>query len=762
MKKIFSMKKFILSFWLLVLLFPSHALSAKDAKDKNSSLNIVVITVDTLRADRVGCYGYRRIKTPQMDALASEGVLFEYAFTPTPLTLPAHASIFTGTYPLTHGLRSNGTFALTESALTLAEILKKEGYATAAFISAYILDSRFGLDQGFDTYNDDLVTGVQTPSLLQKERRAETVTRAAVQWLDANKGGAPFFLWVHYYDPHTAYDPPAPFKDVYAHSPYDGEIAYTDSWIKQLMSKLKETKTYDQTLIVLCGDHGEGLGDHQEDTHGVFLYDATLHVPLIFHCPALLPKNKRIGSLSRLIDIAPTLLDISGQKIPASMQGVSLLPLMNGKKEDLNLELYCETDYPRFTYGWSPLEGIRTEQWKYIKAPKSELYDLTKDPAEGKNLIQQEKGQAEKYQKELADLKKQIASASASGTSPSAKPVALDKASREKLKSLGYIFASDSEKNKSAYPDPKDKIALVTYFNDGAKYLGKQKFEEAIKEFQKVIKKDPGNIDAFTCLGAVYQAMGQTGKAIEAYRQAVSLGPDHLDNLVQLGTLYMSNGQDEEGKSAFERALALNPKSREVYLNLGMYYIGKENWAEAKTQLEKALEMDPQYVLAQNHLVSVYYNLKETDKALDLCRSILKVNPKDPSALYNLGCILMDQRKNSEALDAFRKLSEVRPDYSRAYQHMGMIYVYQSDFDQAITFFQKAAAKDPKWADPHLNMGIVYAQSKGDFTKALEEFKKVMEIDPQNALGRQLLEKTQMTIDMQKAATPPPGSGKGK
>ena len=749
------MKKIFLSLWLLVLLFPRPSFSEKT---RQSLPNIVVITVDTLRADRLGCYGYRRIKTPQMDTLASEGVLFEHAFTPTPITLPAHASIFTGDYPATLGLKSNGTFALTESALTLAEVLKKDGYSTAAFVSTYILDSRFGLDQGFDVYNDDLVTGVQSPAMIQKERRAETVTKAAVEWLNTRKSGAPFFLWVHYYDPHAAYDPPSPFKDAYAKSPYDGEIAYTDSWIKQLIDKLKKMGIYDQTLIALAGDHGEGLGDHQEDTHGIFLYDSTLHVPLIFHCPARLPKNKRIGSLVRLIDIAPTILDIAGQKIPASMQGVSLASLMSGQKSDLNLVLYCETDYPRFTYGWSPLEGIRTSQWKYIKAPESELYDLAKDPAEAKNLIQQEKGQAEKCQKDLADIKKHVATAQAQGTPPSAKPVTLDKASRDKLKSLGYIFTSNSEKNKPAYPDPKSKIALVKHFDEGAKYLGQKKYAEAVKEFEKVIKEDPQNIDAFTCLAAVYQATGETKKAIEAYKQAVSLGPDHLDNLVQLGTLYMSAGETEEGKAAFERALTLNSKSREVYLNLGLYYIGKENWAEAKTQLEKVLEIDPQYTLAQNHLVSVYYNLKETDKAINLCKVVLKANPKDPSALYNLGCIFMDQKKNPEALDCFKKLAEVQPDFSKAYQSMGMIYAFQNSFDQAIASFQKAAAKEPKWADPHLNMGIIYAQNKGDFIKAEAEFKKALELDPQNALGRQLLERTRMTIEMQKANQ----SGKGK
>ncbi|MCL6583010.1 MAG: sulfatase-like hydrolase/transferase [bacterium] len=744
-----GIEKIFLSLCLLLFLFPSSSLSTP--QNKKSPPNLMVITVDTLRADRLGCYGYKRIKTPQIDALASEGVLFEWAFTPTPTTLPAHASIFTGTYPITHGLRSNGTFALSEAALTLAELLKQQGYETAAFVSAYVLDSRFGLDQGFNIYNDDLTSGVSA-AMLQKERRAETVTRAAVQWLGSRKKEVPFFLWVHYYDPHTAYDPPQPFKDVYAHSPYDGEIAYTDSWIKVLINKLKEQGIYDQTLIVLSGDHGEALGDHGEDTHGIFLYEATLHVPLIFRYPPRVLKNTRISSLVRLIDIAPTLLDILGQKAPQGMQGVSLLPLLSGQKKDLNLVLYCETDYPRFTYGWSPLEGLRTAQWKYIRAPESELYNLANDPAEAKNLIQKEKKLAEQYEKEFLALKKQLAAAS--GQQTAAKPLTLDAASREKLRSLGYVFTSDPAKNKSStYPDPKRKIGLLKYFNQGANYLSQQKYAEAIKEFEKVIKEDPQNIDAFTCLGAVYQAMGKSDKAIESYRQAVALGPDHLDNLVQLATLSLSAGQAEEAKSALERALRLNPKSREVYLNLGIYYIGKGNWTEAKANLEKCLELDPGYSLAQNHLVSVYYNLKEVDKAISLCQTVLKANPKDPSALYNLASIYLEERKASEAADYFRKLIEISPNYSRAYHGLGMAYAFQNSFDQAIDSFQKAAAKDPKWADPHLNLGIIYAQNKGDFPKALEEFKKVLAIDPQNALGRQLLERTEKTIEMQRSGS---------
>ncbi len=724
---------------LFLLLFRPHI---GQSGEKSEPLNIIIITIDTLRADRLGCYGYRTIKTPQIDSLAKEGVLFEKAFTPVPTTLPSHASIFTGTYPGTHGIKNNGTFALSDTADTLAEGLKEKGYSTAAFVSSFVLDSRFGLDQGFDLYNDDLVTNVQTVSLRKKERRAETVTQAAIQWLNTKKEKTPFFLWMHYFDPHQKYDPPSPYGEIYVDCPYDGEIAYTDSWIGVLVNKLKEMKIFENSLLILAGDHGEGLGDHQEDTHGVFLYDTTLHVPLIFRYPGRLPKNCRIDSLVRLIDIAPTVMALAGYKNPSPMQGVNLCPLMEGKKKDLQLTLYCETEYPKFTYGWSPLEGLRTQKWKYIKAPQNELYNLIKDPKEKKNTFNKNKKGQKKWEKRLAQLQKEFAS-----STDHAQSVELDQATRDRLKSLGYIFANDESQKKSDLKDPKQMIDLLALFKKGADFLGEKKYEEAIAEFKKVLKKDPQNIDVFTCLGAVYHIMGNAEQAIEAYQQAVTLGPDHVDNLLQLGNLYIHNKQPEEGKVLFEKVIAINERCSEAYINLGIYYMEKEDWAKARENLEKALEFDQGLVLAKNHLVSAYYKQGNTKKAADLCQNILNDNPKDLSALLNMGIICMEQKKYTEALDSLKKLTDIQPDYSKAYQYMGMIYFYQRAFEKAVDAFQEASSKDPQWVDPYLNLGILYAQHKGEFEKALECFEKILEIDPQHALARQFLEQTQRTIE---------------
>lgn len=738
-----SLSKAAIFIFMIVLAIPNSS----GAKEKKAPpLNILMITIDTLRADHLGCYGHRKIKTPQIDGLAKGGVLFEHAFTPTPTTLPAHASLFTGTYPLAHGIKNNGAFSLSPSALTLAEQLKGSGYKTAAFVSSIVLDSRFGLDQGFEIYNDDLITEVDLPEMRHKERRAEITTKAVIQWLDVQAKGksSPFFLWVHYYDPHDGYIPPSPFSDVYTHCLYDGEIAYTDSCLGMLLNKMKEMGLQENTLIILAADHGEGLGEHQEDTHGIFLYDSTLHVPLIFYYPSRLQAKIRIPSLVRLVDIYPTILDLIGQKVPAQVQGTSLVSLLEGKKKDLGLTLYCETAYPQYTYGWSPLEGMRTEKWKYIKAPKSECYDLLKDPLEQKNLLTKEKKQAGVLEKDYSQLKKRLSSSSSASK---AQPITLDASTKEKLRSLGYVLSTDSKSKKSQ--DPKDMIGVMAHFKKGAFYFAKKNFEGSVNEFKQVLKQDPSNLDVYTCLGTVYQAMGQPEKAIEAYRQAIAMGPEHLDNLLQLGSLLMQNKQEEEGKAAFEQVIQVNERCKEGYINLGLYYIGKEKWAEAKDYFEKALALEPKDAAIRNHCVSVYHKLGETEKAIEMCRSILKDNPGDPSALYNLGCIQLDQKLYPEAMASFQKLAKLQPESSKAYHYMGMIHFFQNSFDQALDSFKKATTLEPKWIDPHLNLGILYAQYKHDYTMALQEFQKVVEIDPQHSLGRQFLDQTKRTMEHQ-------------
>src|SRR2546422_3978687 len=359
-----------------------------------ASPNVVFITIDTLRPDHLGCYGDRQIRTPNIDALAADGSRFERAYTAVPVTLPSHSVIFTGTYPLLSGVHDFAANKLNPTQATLASVLKEHGYTTGAVIGSAVLDSRFGLNHGFDFYYDHFdFSRLQESNLDEMERPSNVVADVTLDWLAKNYRKK-FFLWMHLYDPHYPYRPPAPYSQEYESHPYDGEIAFADAQVGRLLRFLKEKGLYQNTLIVLSGDHGESLGEHGEKTHGFFIYNATLHVPLILHLPGE-ASAKTVTDLVNLADLMPTVLQILKVDVPSQVQGRNLLPLMARKKEGESRSLYAETFLPRLHFNWSELRGVETEHYHFIDAPKPELYDLTKDPGETQNLFPQKKAVGE-------------------------------------------------------------------------------------------------------------------------------------------------------------------------------------------------------------------------------------------------------------------------------------------------------------------------------------------------------------------------------
>ena len=350
-------------------------------------VNLLLVTVDTLRPDHLHCYGDSHIETPNIDAIAQDGALFENAVTQAPLTPPSHASIFTGLNPPSHHVRDTGGFVLQPSYTTLATILQRQGWDTAAFISSAVLKKLFGLNQGFAVYDDQMPKPGKGHEFDEDaERRAGETIDHAIRWLDAHSG-KPYFLWVHVYDPHAPYLPPSPYREKYKDRPYDGEIAYADHELGRLFAAVRsKSKSPAGTLIAVLSDHGESLGEHGEYTHGVFLYDSTLRIAFVLSGPGV-PAGVRIRQQARTIDFLPTMLDLMGGKPPASVQGTSLTPYFAGK-EAATAVSYAETLYPKINMGWAELRAIRTAHWKYIRAPKPELYDLSQDPAEAHNVIQ--------------------------------------------------------------------------------------------------------------------------------------------------------------------------------------------------------------------------------------------------------------------------------------------------------------------------------------------------------------------------------------
>src|SRR4051812_16413192 len=396
-------------------------------------LNVVVITVDTLRADHLHCYGYPGIETPGLDGLAQRGVLFESAVAQTPLTPPSHASIFTGQNPTVHNVRNTGGFVLQSSSHPLARILHEQGWDTAAFVSSAVLKKLFGFNNGFGVYDDEMPRpGKRNEFREDPERKASDTVDRAIAWLNNRPSGKPFFLWVHMYDPHLPYQPPAEFAQKYKGRPYDGEIAYADQQIRRLFEAVAQKSPAGQTVTAVLADHGESLGEHGEHTHGVFLYDSTLRIPFIMAGPGI-PAGLRVKQQARTIDFLPTLLEVMGGRAPGYVEGVSLVPAFLGKSIATDVS-YAETLYPKMNMNWSELRAIRTNRWKYIRAPRPELYDLTSDPGETNNVIQQHGPEAQNFE---GHLKKFI--------SPGGKGVEkvetamLDQRVMDQLKSLGYL-----------------------------------------------------------------------------------------------------------------------------------------------------------------------------------------------------------------------------------------------------------------------------------------------------------------------------------
>src|SRR5882762_965366 len=376
-------------FFLIVV---SAAPAAAQTPEK-SPPNVVLITIDTLRADHLGCYGYQKIKTPNIDGLAADGARFTRAFTAVPVTLPSHTVMLTGTYPMLSGMHDFSANKLSPQQPTLATVLKQSGYATGAVVGSAVLDSRFGLNHGFDFYYDHFdFSRLEEANLDEMERPGNVVADQALEWL-AKNSQKKFFLWMHLYDPHYPYHPPEPYSREYADRPYDGEIAFADEQVGRLLRFLKDKGLYQNTVIVLSGDHGESLGEHGEKTHGFFIYNATMHVPLIIHLPGK-SAAQVVESIVSLVDLMPTVLQAAGLNIPSQVQGRSLLPLMVRRKAEESRNLYAETFLPRLHFNWSELRAVETERYQFIDAPKPELYDLSKDPGETQNLYADKKAVA--------------------------------------------------------------------------------------------------------------------------------------------------------------------------------------------------------------------------------------------------------------------------------------------------------------------------------------------------------------------------------
>jgi len=546
--------------------------------------NILLITIDTLRSDRVGVYGYREARTPHLDSLADKGVLFKTVYSPTPLTLPSHISIMTGTSPLYHRVRNNGNYFLAEDVTTLAELLSGRGYSTAAFVSAFVLDSRYGLNQGFGYYGDRIESS--ETSAWYAERRAEETYLEFNKWFQAHRSDK-FFAWIHFWDPHLEYDPPEPYKSQFE-DPYDGEVAYVDAQIGSILNLLAEAGVLNKTFLIVASDHGEAFGEHGEIGHSIFCYQENILVPLILFADGALPPGKQILTPVSLIDVMPTVLDSLGMEIPDFVQGKSLLPMIQGRRES-DRPFYLESYYPLEDLAAAPVVGFIAGQTKFFNLPRPELYNLHKDPGEKHNLAPEKGTELSSRKEALARLIQSLST----GAFKSEKPISAEE--RERLASLGYASLGLTGPDSSNLPDPKDVVESATAIVQGKRLTVQKRIEEAEASFRKAIEIHPGNLTAYLLLSELLNRLGRKEEAWSVLQAGIDRNPGDSRLEFRLALILLNEGKPDEALLHLEKIRT----SGNSFDSVGLYQtlsLAAERSGDAEMALDygkKILEFDP-------------------------------------------------------------------------------------------------------------------------------------------------------------------------
>jgi arylsulfatase A-like enzyme/Flp pilus assembly protein TadD len=651
--------------------------------------NIILITIDTLRADYLGCYGNTRIPTPNLDALAAQGTIFDRAYCQAPMTPPSHASILTGTYPPTHGVRDFTSSGLRAGFPTLASILKRSGYNTAAFVSAYVLDSVWGFNQGFDYYYDHFepkeFQGVNPGNVQRKA--GETITLAN-DWL-SKKPRTPYFLWVHLFDPHHDYNPPEPFHSRYASDLYGGEVAYADHELGRLFDALRANGDWDRSLIVAVSDHGEGRGEHEEYEHGFFLYEATLRIPLIVKLPKGATKQApRIRDVVASVDIAPTIVQVAqaqaDRQVP--MQGRGLLAQVLGKGGASASIAYGETLYPRTTFGWSELAAFVEGNFKYIEAPSPELYDLVADPEEQSNLYATRRAMADGLRQKLNLARSRMANQTGAASSTDSERI-------EALRALGYVAVSVPIKQGPGQPglaDPKDKIG----------------------QFNKVLLA----LQA-TDAGALSKSSALLGEVI---REEPGLFIAHYS----LGVNKLKSGEFQAALEDFERARDLNPSFELTELNRATALARLGRGDEAAAILQALVKENPARLNPRRQLALLYTRQKKYEEAISIYRDILRERPGDAHAVKSLGITEVDAGRYAEGSASLESAINLGAADALTYNSLGIAQTNLGNIADAVASYRKALSIKSDYHQARLNLSFALLKA-GDTVEARQEFDRL-------------------------------------
>lgn len=752
-------------FLLLVLSLPlfcssSHfwVLGSVQSREERPR-DVLIVTIDTLRADRLGVYGYSKIKTPNLDRLAKSGVLFENATAQAPLTPPSHASIFTGTYPTVHQVRDTGSSILGPSHLTLAEVLKDRGWETAAFVGAAVLGRVFGLDQGFETYDDEIDQDSSQQNSQQfglavsrsPYRRAGEVVDRALNWLQSRSAEKPYFLWVHVFDPHTPYDPPAPFNEI--ESPYDGEVAYVDRELGRLFDAVRNQSAGGGTLISVLSDHGESLGEHGEYTHGVFLYESVMHIPWMMAGPGV-PKGLRVEQQARTVDLVPTILSLLGIEVPPVCQGLSLVPSFSGKRTGTTYS-YSETLHPKIHMGWAELRAIRSNRWKYIRAPRSELYDLRADPSEEENVIARFPVIAKRLENQL----REVVSFGVPEMPEQVQLTAVDAETEARLRSLGYVSAGSTEPIglTGEGVDPKDRVHVLQLLEEATTNASQLSSVERIRLLEQALKEDPGSSLLFQVLGEKYEEGDREDDALKLFQQAVEQDvPSKGKIYARMALLYGKKGRIKESIGAFEKAVSIDPTDLETQYDLAGAYLMNNQLGEAERILRGILVLDEGHIQARNSLGWLSMRDGRDEEARRHFEQVVNLSPDFPEAYLNLGRLhskLGNAAESKQAYETFLAKAAGRQQYEDAIRQVkrelamggtgetetspesedwlleGTALLQSGDFNGALEIFSLRKQADPLDARPYFYSGMALSQMK-KLTTALDDLTEAVRLAP--------------------------------
>ncbi|MEN8154187.1 MAG: sulfatase-like hydrolase/transferase [Acidobacteriota bacterium] len=656
----------------------------KTGKLKGKSFNVLLITIDTLRFDRIGVYSDKYVKTPNLDKFASESFVFTRGFAHNPVTLPSHTNILTGTTPLYHGISDNSGFVLEDRFLTITEVLKDNDYETGAFIGAFPLDSRFGLNQGFDIYDDNYGSH-NNLELFFVERKAEDVLKPAKKWINSREGK--WFSWIHLFDPHQPYLPPDPYKSEYPEDFYSGEVAYVDAELGKFFNFLRQSGEFEKTIIILTADHGEALGEKGEETHSYFAYNNTIHIPYIIYVPGT--SGRKINRNVSHIDIFPSICDLTGIDIPDHIQGRSLLPLIR-KDKIKEKYIYFESLSPYLNRGWAPLTGFIYGEDKFIDLPIREFYDLGVDLKENNNIITEKNGGNLKYK--LDKLKKNLTSKDKPERSDS-----LDSETQKKLKSLGYFTGSSSKKKKvfSKKDDLKTLLPLQRLMYEALSSFQKGKAESAIKDLKSILDKTPGYILIYSHLAKIYRETGRIDLALDILDKGLKNNPGDPSLLSKLGIFLVEANRADKAIDILEQCIKIRSSDPENFNYLGVAYYKSRKFDKALLNYKKALELDDNYAPVLNNIGSMYLTLYQGNR---------------------------DERAYSFAMDNFNKALKIDGKLHSAFNGRGAAKYFKGDYEGAISDWKNAIESKPDFIDPYFSVGITYMVKMKDKRKAYEYF----------------------------------------